>query len=106
MADIYGSNYDKEFIQDPSQPANIGEYGGRKKVMFDEFSGAAGLDDVYFGKVPAGARILALNEIGGGTAPSFNISVGDKISVETDLICSLDADAAASGSCWCEYILD
>lgn len=106
MADVYGSNYDKEFIQDPKQPANIGEFGGRKKVMFDEFSGAAGGDDVYYGKIPAGARVLALSNIGAGTAPSFNVAVGDKITSESDLICTLDVDAAASGSIWCEYILD
>ena len=106
MADVFGSNYSKEFINVPSEQGAIGEMGGRKKVMFDEFSGAAGSDDVYFGKIPSGARILNLNEIGGGTAPVFNVAVGDKISAEQDLICTLDVDAAASGSCWCEYILD
>ena len=106
MADVFGSNYQKEFINVPSEQGAIGEMGGRKKVMFDEFSGAAGLDDVYFGKIPAGARVLAVNEIGGGTAPTFNVAAGDKISAEQDLICTLDADAAASGSCWVEYLLD
>jgi hypothetical protein len=106
MADVYGSNYNKEFIQVPSEQAAIGEYGGRKKVMFDTFSGASGSDDVYFGKIPAGARVLAITESGGGTAPTFNIAVGDKISSETDLICSLDADASASGFCFAEYLLD
>lgn len=106
MANIYGDNYNKEFILDPSQPANIGEYGGKKKVMFDRFSGAAGGDDVYFGKLPIGALVLNISHIGGGTAPVFSVAVGDKVSVETDLICTLDGDAAASGLIFCEYILD
>ena len=106
MADIYGSNYAKEFINVPSEQGAIGEMGGRKKVMFDEFSGAAGGDDVYFGKIPAGARILAVNHIGGGTAPVFNVSVGGKLSAEQDLIMTLDADALAAGSAWVEYLLD
>jgi hypothetical protein len=106
MADVYGSNYQKEFVNIPSEQGAIGEMGGKVKAAFDSFSGASGGDDVYFGKIPAGARILSLNEIGGGTAPSFNVAVGDKISSEQDLICTLDADAAASGSCWVEYLLD
>lgn len=106
MADVFGSNYQKEFINVPSEQGAIGEMGGKKKVSFDSFSGAAGSDDVYFGKLQAGARILAVNHIGAGTSPAFNVTVGDKLSAEQDLICTLDVDAAASGSCWVEYLLD
>jgi hypothetical protein len=107
MANIDGKNYAKEFSNIPSEAADIGEYGGRKKIIFDEFSGAAGLDTVNFGKIPPGARILALSEIGGGTAPTFSHSVGDKIGASGEiLICTLDADAAATGMIWIEYILD
>jgi hypothetical protein len=41
MANINGKNYAKEFSNIPSEAADIGEYGGRKKIIFDEFSGAA-----------------------------------------------------------------
>lgn len=106
MANVYGSNYDKEFIQDPSSPANIGEYGGKVKVMLDSFSGAVAADDVYFGKIPAGALILSISAIGAGTAPTFNVAVGDKISAEQDLICTLDGDTTPAGKCFCQYVLD
>jgi hypothetical protein len=106
MANVYGSNYSKEYIQDPKQAANVGEVAGKVRVIYDEFSGASGSDDVYFGKLQAGALILSVNEIGGGTAASFNVAVGDKLTAETDLICSLDADADAAGQCWIEYALD
>ena len=106
MADINGSNYNLEFVAEPSQQAAIGEYGGRKKIMYDEFSGAAGGDVVFFGKIPAGARILDLKNIGAGTAPVFNIAVGDKIASLQDITCTLDGDASAAGSVWVEYILD
>jgi hypothetical protein len=57
--------------------------------------------------LPPGARILAISEIGGGTAPTFSHSVGDKIGASSEiLICTLDADAAATGMIWIEYILD
>jgi len=106
MADIYGSNYQKEFINEPSEAAAIGEYNGKQRVAIDSFSGAAGSDDVYFAKLPAGAFILAFGNIGAGTAPSFSVSVGDKLSQSTDLVCTLDGDASASGKIWVEYSLD
>jgi len=106
MADVFGSNYQKEFINVPSEQGAIGEMGGKVKASFDSFSGAAGSDDVYFGKIQSGARILAISSIGTGTAPVFNVAIGDKLSSEQDLICTLDVDAAASGSIWVEYLLD
>jgi hypothetical protein len=106
MANIYGSNYQKEFINEPKEAANVGEYNGKQRVAIDEFSGAAGSDDVYFAKLPANAFILNLTVIGGGTAPTFNVAIGDKLSAEQEIICSLDADASASGKCWVEYSLD
>lgn len=106
MADIYGSNYQKEFINEPKEAANPGEYAGKQRVAIDEFSGAAGGDDVYMAKLQKGAFILGFGNIGAGTTPVFNVSVGDKLSDSTDIICTLDGDAAASGKIWVEYSLD
>ncbi len=106
MADIFGGNYTKEFINEPSEAAAVGEYNGKQRVAIDSFSGAAGSDDVYFAKLPVGAFILNLSVIGGGTAPTFNVAIGDKLSASQDIICSLDADGSASGKCWVEYSLD
>lgn len=106
MAIINGSNYQKEFINEPSEAANIGEYNGKQRVSIDSFSGAAPADDVYFAKLPVGAFILAFGNIGAGTSPSFNVSIGDKLSSSTDIICTLDGDALASGKIWVEYSLD
>jgi hypothetical protein len=106
MADIYGSNYQKEFINEPKEAANVGEYNGKQRVAIDSFSGAAGGDDVYCAKLPANAFILNLSAIGAGTSPVFNVAVGDKLSSEQDIVCTLDGDAAASGKIWVEYSLD
>lgn len=106
MANINGSNYDKEFNQEPKQAAAVGEYNGKQRVAIDSFAGAAGGDVVYFAKLPANAFILNLSAIGAGTAPVFNVAVGDKLSAEQDITCTLDGDAAASGKIWVEYSLD
>lgn len=107
MANLYGENYTKEFINDPSEAANVGEYNGKQRVSIDSFSGAAGGDLVSFAKLPYNAFILAFGNIGAGTAPTFNVAVGDKLSaIGTDIICTLDGDALASGKIWVEYALD
>ena len=107
MASIDGKNYAKEFSNIPSEAADIGEYGGRKKVIFDEFSGAVGADTVNFGKIPPGSRILAISALGAGTAPTYSHAVGTKTGSSSEiLICTLDGDTAATGQIWIEYILD
>lgn len=107
MAIINGKNYAKEFSNIPSEASDIGEYGGKKKVIFDEFSGAAGSDTVNFGKLPPGSRILQITSIGTGTAPTFSHAPGTKTGASSeDAICTLDIDAAAIGQIWIEYILD
>jgi hypothetical protein len=108
MANIEGKNYAKEFSNIPSEAADIGEYGGKKKIMFDEWSGAAAGDAIYFGKIPPGATVLAITDIGGGTAPTFSHTIGDKTGTSSeDLILTTDGgDGLATGKVWVEYILD
>jgi len=106
MADIFGSNYTKEYINDPSEAANVGDYNGKQRVAIDTFSGASVADVVYCAKLPAGAFILNLSDIGGGTTPVFNVAIGDKLSVDTIITCTLDTGASASGTIWIEYSLD
>ena len=106
MANLNGANYTSDYLADPKGRGVIGEVGGKVKATFDTFSGAAGADLVTFGRVQAGARILAFGSVGAGTAPTFNVNAGDKLSSDTDMICTLDGDTAASGSIWVEYLLD
>lgn len=106
MADIYGSNYQKEYIDSPKQFAEIGEYNGKLRCMFDSFSGAAGGDVLYFGKLPAGARVIDVKGSGLGTAPVFSHALGDKLSAKADATVTLDADAAASGFALILYVTE
>lgn len=110
MASINGVNFAKEFVNDPSEQGAIGEMGGRVKCMYDSIASSNPADDLSFGKIPAGARILRLSYVGDGTsAPGdFNIAVDDKLSVETTIICTLPVDQtpATASACFAEYILD
>ena len=105
MADIYGANYTKEFINLPSERANPGEYGGRRKVLFDQVAAGLGLDVMYVGKLPAGARILEVANIG-GNSPTFNVTPGDKLTAETVVTCTLGAAPTFPVSAWVDYLLD
>jgi hypothetical protein len=115
MANIYGGNYTKEFINEPSEAANVGEYSGKQRVAIDSFSGAGASDVVTFALLPPNAFILAVTVIGGGTAPTFTgtdedgavtIAAGEKLGKFTTIDCNLDADTSAAGKMWIEYSLD
>lgn len=106
MADINGANYQKQFVNVPSEAMDIGDYAGKQRVARDTFSGASAADVVYFAKLPAGAFILALGDVGGGTSPTFSVAVGDKLTSETIVTCTLGTGASATGTLWVEYSLD
>jgi hypothetical protein len=106
MSNVYGSNYNKEFLSSPKQFAEIGEYNGKVRFIYDTFAGAAGGDDVYFGKLPANARILRLGGGGLGTAPVFSHAAMDKLTSKEDLVVTLDGDASASGYVFAEYVTE
>jgi len=106
MADIYGKNYNGEYNVEPQVKGDVGESGGRLRVMYDSFSGAAAGDVLHFGKLPAGARILRVSHSGLGTAPVYNFAVNDKLASQLDLQATLDVDASAAGYVFVEFILD
>ena len=106
MSTINGTNYQKQFINEPSEAAGIGEYNGKQRVCIDHFSGAVAADVVNFGKLPPNAFILGFGNVGAGTAPTYSLAVGDKLSASTVVTCTLDADTAAAGKIWVEYSLD
>jgi len=106
MANIYGSNYNKEYNLDPRQKGEIGENGGRVRCFYDSFSGAAAADVLFFGKLPKGARVIRISHSGLGTAPVYNLAVNDKLVAELDMQATLDVDASASGYVLVEFILD
>jgi len=64
MANLYGSNYTKAFINVPSEKIEPGEFAGKMKVAYDEYDldglgvVLAANDIIYLMKIPAGARIL------------------------------------------------
>lgn len=109
MAAVNGENYTKEFITIPKDVSNIGEFGGRKKVIFDTIAAAASGDVLSFGKIPAGARVLNTTYLGAGVAADevFSVAAGDKIASEAELTCTLPSDhGAGQASAFVEYILD
>lgn len=105
MANIYGANYVKEYNSVPSEQGAPGESGGRVKCMFDEVAAGAGLDVLYIGKIPAGARILRCSNIG-GNSPSYSVAPGDKLTAEADVTVTLGAAPTFPVSAWIEYLLD
>ena len=105
MANIYGSNYTKAFINNPAEQANMGEYGGVKKVIFDQVAAGAGADVLYIGKLPKGARVITVGNVGGNN-PTCNVSPAQLISAETAVTFTLGAAPSVPVSAWVEYVVD
>lgn len=105
MADIYGANYTKAYINNPAEQANMGEYGGVKKVLFDKVAAGAGADVLSIGKLPKGARVLSVNNVGGNN-PVCNVAPADLIAAETIVTFTLGAAPTFPVSAWVEYVVD
>lgn len=105
MANIYGDNYTKEFLNVPSERASVGEYKGKVKVLFDKISAGAAGDVLSIGKLPAGARVLAVDSVNGDN-PSCNVAKGDSISSETTVQFTLGAAPAANIKAWVLFVMD
>lgn len=107
MANKYGSNYTKAFVNVPAERANAGEYGGKVKVLFDQLvSGAVAADVLYIGKLPKGARILELKSIGAGSGAAFNVAAADIMSAETAITLTIGTSPSDPVSAWVYYIVD
>ena len=111
MADIYGSNYEKEWVLDPSEQAAKGSRNAHIKCQLEEASGIAAADEVYLHKLQNKAVFLGLEDLvgasgaGGLTAVdkdgnSVAIAVGDELDGQIDggLDIILTADGATSAS--------
>lgn len=107
MAEKYGVNFTKNYINVPAEQAKAGEVGGVKRVLFDQLlSGGIAADTLKIGKLPKGARILEVKSIGAGTGASFNVSPGDLLSSETEAIVTIGTSPAFPLSAWVEYVID
>ena len=104
MSNIYGANYTKAYVNPIQEQAKAGEYGGSVKVLFDQVAAGAGADVMYVGKLPKGARILSVNNVGGNN-PTFNVAPADLLAAETIITATLGAAPTFPVSAWVEYTI-
>jgi hypothetical protein len=107
MADKYGVNYTKQYVNVPSEKIPAGEQYGRIHVAYDEFDCSAAIatdDTIYLMKLPAGSRVIdakitftALSNSGVllvGTAADPNAYL-DAVAVNAAGANQMDAEAGA-----------
>lgn len=111
MANIFGSNYEKEWVLDPSEQADKGSRNSHEKCQLESASGIAAADVVYLYKLQQKATLTSVSALVGTLGAggleaidqdgnSTSISVGDEIDgqVEGGLDIVLIADGATSAS--------
>lgn len=111
MADVYGSNYEKEWILDPSEQAAKGSRNAHLKYQLEDFSGVAAADKLYICKIQHFSVFLGLESLvgalGAGAVEAIDkdgnataIAVGDEVDgqIEGGLDIVLTADGATSAT--------
>ena len=106
MAEKYGKNYTKAFINTIKEKANVGDWAAKMRLLYDEQDGVLEADTMLIGKLPKGARVLSVNHVGAGTSPSFNVSPTQVMADETIVIVTVGATPAATVKAWVEYTVD
>lgn len=86
MADIYGVNYEKEWVLDPSEQAAKGTRNAHLKCQLEEASGISAGDDVYLCKIQADAILVEVSEIAGAALGAGGLKVKDKDGNETVVV--------------------
>lgn len=96
MADVYGDNYTKGYVDVPSKKIAPGEQSGDTKVLYDRILLPRDVmaigEKIYIGKLPAGVRILAatLKSVSLGTTGIMKMGTAAS---EEGLVAAADGDA-------------
>ena len=66
MADLYSTNYTKQYVNVPAEKIPAGEQYGNLRVAYDDYTFAADVsltaaDNITFMKIPRGARIIDMH---------------------------------------------
>lgn len=78
MADVYGSNYQKEWVDEPAVQADPGTRNARILCFYDEFTGIADTNDVHICKIQNKARFIGIEALDGGTLGDGALNAVDK----------------------------
>lgn len=106
MANVSGRNYKKAYESTPTQFYDVGFNGGRVHVLIDDFADAVAADVIKIGKLPKGAKVLSVNHVGMGAAPTFNVTPMQLVTDETLVEITVGATPAAGvASAWVTYTL-
>lgn len=105
MSALNGKNYQKAYVNNPSERPNVGDYGGSVKIILDSSDAGIAADTIKIGKLPKGAKVLKINSIGLGSGGSFNVAPMDLMSAETDVIVTVGTSPSLPISAWVEYVV-
>ena len=121
MADIFGSNYEKEWVLDPAEQAVKGSRNAHIKCQLEEASGIAAADVIYLHKLQNKAVFLGIDSLVGALGAgglsaidkdgnSSAVAVGDELDGQIegglDIVLTADGATAASIKVLLKYLMD
>lgn len=96
MADVYGVNYEKEWVNDPAEQAAKGTRNAHIKNQYEELSGVAAADVLYLCKLQEKARFLGLEALNCALGAG-DVKAIDKDGNETVLAAGDEVDGQVEG---------
>ena len=96
MANVYGANYEKEWIKDPSEQADKGTRNACYRVNFEEFTGAAAADKLFICKIQHIVRFVKIESLV-GVLGSGSLEIVDKDGNATAVVVGDLIDGAIEG---------
>jgi len=121
MANIYGDNYAKEWISDPSEQADKASRNACVKSFYEEASGISAADEIFICKIQHLVRFISLEAVvgalgagalnvvdnaGNSTAVTAGDLIDGQIEGGLDLILTADGATSAALSALVKVLLD
>ena len=105
MSALYGANYTKAYVNNPSERPNVGEYGGSVKLLLDSSATGVATDTINIGKLPKNAKVLSVNSSGLGGGGSVNVAPLDLMTDETIVIATVGTVPTLPITVWVTYVV-
>lgn len=106
MSTVYGVNYTDIYQSDPSQKGDVGDIGGRVRILYDKYTASGALSSgtiIKMGKLPKGVRVVGwtLKHDDLGATGSCNVgwaagANGDENADPNGFLDSVDLNSAAN----------
>ncbi len=101
LTNVYGVNYKRGLVTVPNKRNHQGDWGGKIHYMEDTITldaDAADTDEVFVGRLPPGAKVIAARVFGADLGATGTLKLGNSASVDGTTDDAADDDSFITGA--------